>query len=196
MENLFQQPDNVLVTAYLNGNNEAFNALLSRHKEKVYTSIFYNVKDRDLAEDIFQETFIKVVTNIKQGRYTENGKFVAWVLRIARNLIIDHYRQDKGECSHTNDDSSVDLLNNKELCDANVEEEMMQSQIYSDVRRLVDALPESQREVIIMRYYDDLSFKEIAEKTNVSINTALGRMRYAILNMRKLATDNNITLTL
>lgn len=196
MKNLFQQPDDVLVTAYLNGNNEAFNALLSRHKNKVYTSIFYNVKDRDLAEDIFQETFIKVVTNIKQGRYTENGKFVAWVLRIAHNLIVDHYRQDKGECSHSNDETNVDLFNNKSLCDANVEEEMMQSQIYADVRKLVDALPESQREVIMMRYYDDLSFKEIADKTNVSINTALGRMRYAILNMRKLAADNNMILTL
>ena len=149
-----------------------------------------------MANDIFQETFIKAITTINSGRYAANGKFAAWVTRIAHNLIIDYYRQEKSENVQSCDCADYDLLNDRELCDETVEDWMVRNQIHSDVRRLVRALPKSQQDVLLLRYYKDMSFKEIADLTNVSINTALGRMRYAILNLRKMVEDNGIVLTM
>ena len=196
MDTLKMMTDEELVYCYSNGNNQAFDILLDRHKQSVYSYIYFIVRKKELAEDIFQETFIKAIVNIKQGRYTENGKFRAWISRIAHNLIIDHFRQIKNENTVSNDDVSVDLFNNMMLCDTTIEDKLIQSQIRSDIRKLVSFLPDSQREVLEMRYYQGLSFKEISDQTGVSINTALGRMRYAILNIRKMAEDNEIILTL
>jgi RNA polymerase sigma-70 factor (ECF subfamily) len=196
METLKKMTDEQLVVNYSKGNNSAFDILLERHKQNVFNYIFFIVKDKDLADDIFQDTFIKAIVNIKQGRYTENGKFRAWISRIAHNLIIDHFRQEKNENTVSNDDAPIDLLNNPSLCDETVEDRLIFDQITSDVRKLVTYLPESQREVLEMRYYQDMSFKEIAEQTGVSINTALGRMRYAILNVRKMAEENNMVLAM
>lgn len=195
MQTLSKLADEQLVAAFASGQNEAFDALLQRHQQKVHTYILHIVKNKDLAEDIFQETFVKAIMTIKQGRYTENGKFSAWISRIAHNLIIDFYRQEKSENSISCDDSETDLLNRRDLCEDNIEDAMIVEQIHNDVKRIIKALPESQREVLIMRYYRNMSFKEIAEATDVSINTALGRMRYAILNMRRIADENNIILT-
>lgn len=196
METLITMTDEQLVCDYSNGNNLAFDILLERHKRSVYNYIFFTVRNRELAEDIFQETFIKAIVTIKQGRYTESGKFRAWISRIAHNLIIDHFRQEKNENTLSNDEAPVDLLNNPTLCDGTIEDELIKVQITSDIRKLISFLPENQREVLEMRYYQDLSFKEIADQTGVSINTALGRMRYAILNMRRMAEENNIVLTM
>lgn len=196
METLITLTDEQLVTDYSNGNNLAFDILLERHKQSVLNYIYFTVRNRELAEDIFQETFIKAIVTIKQGRYTESGKFRAWISRIAHNLIIDHFRQEKNENTVSNDEAPIDLLNNSSLCDGTIEDEMVRIQITSDIRKLISFLPESQREVLEMRYYQDLSFKEIADHTGVSINTALGRMRYAILNMRRMADENNIVLTM
>ncbi len=196
MQVLTKLTDEQLVADYAKGNNEAFDALLKRHQSRVFSYIFHIVKNKDLADDIFQETFVKAIMTIKQGRYTETGKFSAWISRIAHNLIIDYYRQEKSENTISADDEDTNLLNRRDLCEENIEYYLVTNQIHEDVRRIVMALPESQREVLIMRYYRDMSFKEIADATNVSINTALGRMRYAILNMRRIAEENNIVLTL
>lgn len=195
MQKLSKLADDQLVAAYANGNNEAFDALLNRHKDRVFSYILHIVKDREQAEDIFQETFVKAIMTIKQGRYTDSGKFSAWISRIAHNLIIDFYRQEKAENTISTDSDVTDMLNRRDLAEKNIEDHLVSEQIQEDVRRIIEALPESQREVLIMRYYRDMSFKEIAEATNVSINTALGRMRYAILNMRRIAQENNIVLT-
>lgn len=194
MQKLNRLTDEQLVKAYADGNNEAFDALLNRHQQRVFSYIIRIVKNQELADDIFQETFVKAITTIKQGRYTDSGKFSAWITRIAHNLIIDFYRQDKVGTMST-DNSEVNLLNRKELSEDTVEDLIIDEQISEDVRKIMNSLPESQREVLEMRFYRDMSFKEIAEATNVSINTALGRMRYAIINMRKIAQDNNIVLT-
>lgn len=196
MEALTTMTDEQLVKDYSNGNNLAFDILLTRHKQSLLNYIYFTVRDRELAEDIFQETFIKAIITIKQGRYTETGKFRGWVSRIAHNLIIDHFRQTKSENTISNDEAPVDLLNNPDLCDCTIEDELIRIQITSDIRKLISHLPDTQKEVLEMRYYQDLSFKEIADQTGVSINTALGRMRYAILNMRRMAEENNIILTL
>lgn len=195
MQKLSKLADDQLVAAYANGNNEAFDTLLNRHKDRVFSYILHIVKDREQAEDIFQETFVKAIMTIKQGRYTDSGKFSAWISRIAHNLIIDFYRQEKAENTVSTDSDVTDMLNRRDLAEKNIEDRLVSEQIQEDVRRIIDALPESQREVLMMRYYRDMSFKEIAEATNVSINTALGRMRYAILNMRRIAQENNIVLT-
>jgi RNA polymerase sigma-70 factor (ECF subfamily) len=187
--------DDELVALYAIGNNPAFDVLLNRHKSSVHSYIYYTVRDRDLTEDIFQETFMKAIVTIKQGRYTENGKFKAWIMRIAHNLIIDNFRQERNENTISNDEVEADLFNDIRLCDGTVEDHMVQNQIFADVKKLVRHLPENQREVLELRYYKDLSFKEIAEITGVSINTALGRMRYAILNMRRMADEKNMILT-
>lgn len=188
--------DEQLVALYAQGNNEAFDIILNRHQTRLLSYIHFIVKNADLAEDIFQETFVKAIITIKQGRYTDNGKFGAWLTRIAHNLIIDYYRQEKNVRSISNDECDYDLLNNKDICEGTIEEIWIEKQIHSDIRRLIGTLPDNQREVIIMRYYKDMSFKEIADATNVSINTALGRMRYAVLNIRRLADKYNISLTL
>lgn len=190
-----KQTDDQLVASYANGNNEAFDALLLRHQSRVFNYINQMVKDRNLAEDIFQETFVKAIMTIRQGRYTETGKFSAWINRIARNLVIDFFRQEKSEASISADDENFDVLNRKELSEETIEDIMIDSQIKSDIRRLIRHLPKPQRQVLVMRYYRNLSFKEIAEATGVSINTALGRMRYAILNIRRIANENAIALT-
>ena len=196
MQTMTTFTDDQLVAMYAEGNNEAFDTLLNRHQQRVYSYILHIVKDEELADDIFQETFVKAIMTIKQGRYTESGKFSAWISRIAHNLIIDFYRQEKSENTVSADNEDTDLLNRRDLCDDNIEDQMVTEQIHTDIRRLIKALPESQREVLIMRYYKDMSFKEIADATGVSINTALGRMRYAIMNIRRIADENRIILTL
>jgi RNA polymerase sigma-70 factor (ECF subfamily) len=187
--------DDRLIAKYVEGDNEAFDALIERHKNRIFNYILHSVKDVDLANDIFQETFVKAIMTIKQGRYVENGHFPAWITRIAHNLIIDFFRQEKSENVQSSDSCEVDILNRKELSEATIEDDIIIDQIHNDVRRLVTALPDNQREVLLMRYYKNMSFKEIAERTQVSINTALGRMRYAILNMRRIADEHNIVLT-
>ncbi len=195
MQKFDKQTDDQLVAAYAKGNNDAFDALLQRHQTRVYNCIYQMVRERSLAEDIFQETFVKAITTIRQGRYTENGKFAAWINRIARNLVIDFFRQEKIEASVSADDDNFDILNRKELSEDTVEDLIIDRQIRDDLRKLIRHLPKSQRQVLVMRYYRNLSFKEIAEATGVSINTALGRMRYAILNIRRIADENAIALT-
>ena len=189
--------DEQLVKAYAAGDNKAFDTLLERHQQRVFSYILFIVKNRDLADDIFQETFVKAITTIKQGRYTDSGKFSAWLTRIAHNLIIDHYRQVKAEAHVSSDDENTpDLLNRAGAEALTVEQEISGREITRDVRRLIADLPDTQREVLVMRYYKNMSFKEIAEATKVSINTALGRMRYALLNMRRMADERNLVLSL
>ena len=189
------QSDDQLVALYVDGVNEAFDTLIERHKDRLYSYIFHSVKSEELADDIFQETFVKAIVTLKQGRYVENGHFSAWISRIAHNLIIDHFRQSRAVNLQSTDDTEYNVLNRKELSEQTVEDSLVTQQIHRDIRRLIKALPESQREVLLMRYYKNMSFKEIAERTQVSINTALGRMRYAILNMRRIAEEHNIILT-
>ena len=181
--------DKELVMAYANGDNAAFDTLLGRYQKSLFAYIRNTVKDSDLANDIFQETFVKAITVIRQGRYEDNGKFGAWLNRVAHNLIIDHYRRNKSENTVSNDATEQDMLNDKDLCESNIEDQLVQLQLTKDLRRLVHSLPEAQRQVLMMRIYRDLSFKEIAEQTGVSINTALGRMRYALRNMRRMAEE-------
>ena len=188
--------DETLVALYAQGNNEAFDILLNRYKDRLYAYIYYTVRNEELAEDIFQETFTKAIVTIQQGRYNENGKFPAWLTRIAHNLIIDCFRQEKQENLVSCDEEERNLLNNIRLSEGTVEAEIVNHQILSDVRRLMKHLPDEQREVVHMRFYQDLSFKEIAEMTGVSINTSLGRMRYAILTLRRMAEKHGIVLTI
>lgn len=190
-----EMTDEQLVVSYANGDNYAFDELLLRHNRGIYKYIYFIVKNKEISEDIFQETFIKAILTIKQGKYTETGKFRGWIIRIAHNLIIDYFRQGKSENMISNEDSDIDLFNNPDFSDETIEDYLIYNQIISDVRKLIALLPENQREVLEMRYYQDLSFKEISEKIGISINTALGRMRYAILNMRKLAEEYNIILS-
>ena len=187
--------DNALVQKFINGDQLALEELVNRHKNRVFTYIVLIVKNHQLAEDIFQDTFIKVIRSLKTGKYTENGKFVSWVLRIAHNLIIDHFRKEKLLSTTSNDDTEIDLFNSQKYSDENIEDKLVYDQITDDVRKLIDLLPDDQRQVIIMRHYMGLSFKEISEQTNVSINTALGRMRYALINLRKLIKNNKLHLT-
>jgi len=187
--------DNSLVQQFVDGNQSAIEVLISRHKKRVFTYILLIVKDHHLAEDIFQDTFIKVIRSLKSGRYTENGKFISWVLRISHNLIIDHFRKEKLLSTTSNDDTIVDLFNSPRYSEENIEDKLVYEQITSDVRLLINELPDDQREVIMMRHYQGLSFKEISDLTNVSINTALGRMRYALINLRKLIEKKNLSLT-
>jgi RNA polymerase sigma-70 factor (ECF subfamily) len=194
MKDLNKFTDDMLVTRYSEGDNKAFDELLNRYQSKLFNYIYFIVRSQEMAEDFFQETFVKAITTIQQGRYTANGKFGAWLTRIAHNLIIDGFRQERNENTVSNDETEVDLLNDADLCDDNIEMQMMNEQTLCDVRRLVDTLPDNQREVVYMRFYQDLSFKEIADITGVSINTALGRMRYALLNMRRMAEEKHIVL--
>ncbi len=196
MITLKSMTDEELVVLYSQGDNTAFDVLLSRHKNNVYSYIYFIVRNKELAEDIFQETFVKAIVTIKQGRYTENGKFRAWISRIAHNLIIDYFRQEKNEQLISNDEYEVDLFNNSKFSDGTIEDEVIRLQIFADVKKLINYLPDNQKEVLILRYYQELSFKEIADITGVSINTALGRMRYAILNMRRMAEEKNMILTM
>ena len=187
--------DQQLVKSCLRGNQTSIEILINRHKNKVFTYINLLVKNQTLAEDIFQDTFIKVVRSLHEGKYKDNGKFVSWVIRIAHNLIIDHFRKEKQLNTCSNEDYQADIFNSRKLADDNIEDLLIKNQILNDVRLLIEKLPEDQKQVILLRHYGGLSFKEIAEQTNVSINTALGRMRYALINMRKLILEKNISLT-
>ncbi len=196
MNILFSKTDEQLVVAYAQGNNNAFDVLMSRHQQSLFGYILYISRNRELAEDIFQETFIKAITTIKQGKYVESGKFKAWITRIAHNLIFDHFRREKKEKMLYNDEFEYDLFNHHSFSEDNIETMMVKSQVMQDVQHLVERLPEAQKEVLKMRYYSDMSFKDIAERTGVSINTALGRMRYAIINMQKMVDENQMSLSL
>ncbi len=187
--------DNSLVNQFVNGDQAAIEILIERHKKRVFTYIVLIVKNHHLAEDIFQDTFIKVIRSLKTGKYTENGKFISWVLRISHNLIIDHFRKEKLLNTTSNDDATVDLFNSPKYSEENIEDRIVYDQITSDVRLLIEELPDDQRQVIMMRHFQGLSFKEIADLTDVSINTALGRMRYALINLRKLIEKKNLSLT-
>jgi RNA polymerase sigma factor (sigma-70 family) len=188
--------DYELVEEFVSGSYAAIETLISRHRKKVFTYILLVVRNRELAEDIFQDTFIKVIHSLRQGRYEDNGRFVSWVTRIAHNLIIDYFRKEKQLNTISNDNYEADIFNTSKLSDRNIEEQIVKDQVYSDIRKLIDELPQDQREVIVLRHYIGLSFKEIAEHTNVSINTALGRMRYALINLRRLVEEKNISLKL
>jgi len=187
--------DQDLVQAYIKGDQSSIETLINRHRGKVYTYILLTIKNQQLAEDLFQETFIKVIQSLRNGKYRDNGRFLSWVIRIAHNLIIDHFRKEKQMNSVSNDDTEVDLFNSKKLSDKNIEEVIVNSQIRAELRSLINELPADQREVVLLRHYGELSFKEIADQTGVSINTALGRMRYALINLRKLIREKDLTLT-
>lgn len=191
---VLQLSDAVLLKKYIQGDENSLAVLIERHQTKIYGFIYSKLGDRDLSDDIFQDTFVKVVKSLKINGYQEEGKFVSWVTRIAHNLIIDHYRRSK---KNTVINSSNNLYEKDYFIDngANAEEQIIDLQISNDLTKMIDQLPDDQKEVVKMRMYDDLSFKEIAEMTNVSINTALGRMRYAIINLRKMMEKNKIVLT-
>ena len=184
-----------LVEEFIKGNPVSIELLINRHKSKVFTYIVLIVKKEQLAEDIFQDTFIKVINSLKGGKYKDNGRFLSWVIRIAHNLIIDHFRKEKQLNTISNDNYETDLFNSKKMSDKNIEDNLIQDQIDNDIRKLIDKLPEDQKEVILLRHYGELSFKEIAQQTDVSINTALGRMRYALINLRKLIEKYDMSLT-
>ncbi|MDX1471113.1 MAG: sigma-70 family RNA polymerase sigma factor [Flavobacteriaceae bacterium] len=186
--------DAVLVKNYINGNENSLSILIHRHKQKIYSFIYSKVYDRDVTEDIFQDTFIKVIRNLKLQKYNEEGKFLPWVMRIAHNLVIDHFRKNSRmpKFDNAGEFNIFSVLGDPSL---NAERRMIKEQVDSDVRSLIDELPEDQKDVLIMRMYKDMSFKEISENTGVSINTALGRMRYALINLRKIIEKKNIILT-
>lgn len=187
--------DHDLVRRYIDGDSSCIEILINRHKNKVYNYIYLLVKKQDLAEDLFQDTFIKVIKSLLHEKYQDNGKFLPWVLRIAHNLVIDHFRKEKQLNTVSNDSYEMDLFNSKKFAEDTVEDQLISHQITSDVRSLVDLLPEEQKEVVLLRHYAGLSFKEIAEQTQVSINTALGRMRYALINLRKIIEEKEVILT-
>ncbi len=186
--------DAVLVSNYINGSERSLEILVGRHKQKIYSFIYSKVLDRDIAEDIFQDAFIKVIKTLKLGNYNEEGKFLPWVMRISHNLVIDHFRKSNRMPSFKNTDE-FDIFSVLSDSSLNAEKEMIKNQIHFDVRKIVEELPEDQKEVLIMRIYRDMSFKEISENTGVSINTALGRMRYALISLRKIIEKNKIILT-
>ena len=197
MSTLESMTDEELALAYINGNNRAFDELLSRSQDKIFNYIMYVVKDEDLANDLFQETYLKVITKMQNGRYTDTGKFFWWLTRVAHNVIIDYYRAQKSNrIVEPTKDNDLSNLNSNSVMDSNRESEMANAQVLRDVKKLMEALPEQQREVVFMRYYQELSFKEIAEITGVSINTSLGRMRYALINLRKLTHQHGVNLVL
>lgn len=194
MNNLAIQTDDQLVRLFMSGCNEAFDILLQRYKDKLYSYISYLVRNDDMADDLFQETFVKAIMTIRQNRYKANGHFYAWLTRIAHNLLIDQFRTEKNEACIYEEEAECTLLSHAVLSDTFRENEIITEQVLKDVRNLMEHLPDNQREVVYMRFYQNLSFKEISEQTGVSINTALGRMHYAIQNMRKLAQEHQISL--
>ena len=189
--------DEALALLYVGGDNRAFDELLARNQQKLYNYILFVVRDPELANDVFQETFVKVITRLQEGKYTDSGKFSFWLSRIAHNVIMDTFRQQKSEhIVEASEDNDLNKLRRQDLMEMNRENEFVNAQIMQDVRHLMDTLPAPQREVVYMRYYQDLSFKEIAEMTGVSINTSLGRMRYALINMRRMAKNHHIQLNM
>jgi RNA polymerase sigma-70 factor (ECF subfamily) len=191
--NLFVQDDQQLVKAYLRGSEASLEVLINRHKERIHTAIYMFVRDQYLAEDIFQDTFIKVIESLRSGNYKEEGKFLPWVMRIAHNLCIDYFRKVKRKPSVVDSDG-FDIFTVLKLNEDNAEETMIKDQAKSKVKDLINQLPPEQKEVVILRHYAEMSFKEIAAMTGVSINTALGRMRYALINLRKMVTEKAISL--
>ena len=187
--------DEALALLYVDGDNKAFDELLARTQTKLFTYIMFVVRDHDIADDIFQETFVKVITKLQEGRYTDSGKFIFWLTRIAHNVIMDWYRNQKGEhIVEPTADNDLTKLNTNNILDTYRENDIVNEQVLLDVKKLMNALPAPQREVVYMRFYQQLSFKEIAEITGCSINTALGRMRYALINLRKMARQHSIDL--
>ena len=197
MSTLESMTDEELALSYINGNNRAFDELLSRSQDKIFNYIIYIVKDENLANDLFQETYLKAITKMQNGRYTDSGKFFWWLTRVAHNVIIDYYRALKSSrIVEPTKDNDLSNLNSNSVMDGCRESEMANAQVLRDVKKLMEALPEQQREVVFMRYYQELSFKEIAKITGVSINTSLGRMRYALINLRKLTHQHGVNLVL
>lgn len=194
MEAIQAQTDRQLIVDYLDGNDYAFEVLLNRHRDKIYTSIYLFVKDHSQADDIFQEVFIKIVDTLRRGKYNHEGKFVQWAMRISYNLCVDHFRRNKRRPIVNTKKEDFDIFDVLKSPNASAEDAMIKSQTHEKVRELVDALPPEQREVVILRHYADLSFKEIAALTRVSINTALGRMRYALINIRKMVAKREMVL--
>ena len=195
MMKLNEMTDEELAMSYVSGNNMAFDLLLTRNQSNLFSYILFIVHDRDVANDLFQETFVKVITKLQQGKYTITGKFSAWIIRIAHNVIMDWYRNQKsGKVIEFANDNDLSNISNTNLLDATIESKFVNEQILCDVKKMMNYLPVTQREVIFMRFYQDLSFKEIATLTNVSINTALGRMRYAVMNLRRMAQSHDIAL--
>ena len=189
--------DEELALSYTNGSNRAFDILLERNQSRLFSYILFVVRDREQANDLFQETFVKIITKLQEGKYTTTGKFGAWIMRIAHNVIMDWYRSKRSDKTvEQGNDNDLSKFSPADLLDLNVENRYVNDQVMSDVKKIMNLLPATQREVVFMRFYQDLSFKEIAELTNVSINTALGRMRYAILNMRRIAKAHNVVLPL
>lgn len=186
--------DQELVSRFVKGEKYCMQELIKRHKDRVFTYILLIVKDSDVADDLFQDTFIKVIQSLKKRKYKDEGRFVSWVMRIAHNLTIDYFRKNKNQNTYSNDQGEFDMLNNARYSERTVEENMISDQTTKDVRFLIDKLPKDQKQVVLMRHYGNMSFKEIAEQTGVSINTALGRMRYALINMRKMAEEHNLQL--
>ena len=195
MKKRFLQEDSVLVSDYIKGDEKALEVLIVRHKQRIYSFIYSKVYDRDVTEDVFQDTFIKVINTLRKGKYNEEGKFLPWVMRIAHNLVIDHFRKNSRMPKFRNT-AEFDIFSVLSDGTLNAETQLINDQIHNDVKELIKELPEDQKEVLVMRLYKDMSFKEISEITNVSINTALGRMRYALINLRKLVDEKNIILTL
>ncbi len=197
MKNLAVMTDEELALSYVKGENRAFDELLLRNQSKIFSYILFVVRDRDTADDVFQETFVKVVVKLQQGKYVPSGKFSAWVLLIAHNVIMDLYRGQKSQkIIDAVDDNDLSNIAGNDLIIGNVESQFVNTQVMSDVRKMMNLLPTTQREVVYMRYFQQMSFKEIADTTNVSINTSLGRMRYAILNLRRMAREHNVVLQL
>ena len=188
-------PDNALIQRYIDGDNEAFEILLNRYKQRIYSFIYSKIKDRELADDVFQDTFIKVIKTLKKGTYTDGGRFLSWVMRIAHNLIVDHYRRKKRMPINDAHDKDYDVFFNISDPSQSIETLLIDTQIKEDLNTLMLELPANQLEVLRMRLYQDMSFKEIAKRTNVSINTSLGRMRYGLINLRKLIDEKNLTMT-
>lgn len=191
--NVHVQSDKQLISQYLNGDEKSFETLLNRHKSKIYTSIYLFVKDRDLAHDIFQDVFIKIIDTLRKGKYNHEGKFLQWAMRISYNMCVDQFRRNKRR-TKVSPSETFDIFDILESKDDNKEVMMIKDQMHNKIRKLVDQLPEEQREVVILRHYADMSFKEIAALTRVSINTALGRMRYALINMRKMVGEKELLL--
>lgn len=197
MKKLQDMTDEELALSYVDGNNRAFDLLLSRNQSKLFSYILFVVHDRETAEELFQETFVKVIVRLQDGSYTASGKFGAWMMRIAHNVVMDWYRDmSSRHIVEVTKDNDLSNMGGDDVLEGNIEGRYVNTQVMADVRRLIDTLPPIQREIVFMRYFQELSFKEIAELTNVSINTALGRMRYAIINMRRTARKHGITLQL
>lgn len=190
--------DSVLVSDYISGKEASLSILINKHQQRLFSFIYSKIQDKDLTEDIFQDTFIKVIKTLRSGRYNEEGKFLPWVMRIAHNLMIDYFRKSKRFRSvrgRTSDNEELDIFNTIRNEELNIEEFLVKDQVKNDVKELIERLPEEQKEVVKLRYYYDMSFKEISQFTDVSINTALGRMRYALINLRKVVDEHGVILT-